>query len=158
MPLSTPRFWRNSSMFSFTMCLGSYSLDIWSILTFFLFYAWRMGLVYLFPLVPPPFFWKFISAPVIWMCVLSHSVVSDSLQPFGLYPTRLLCLWKFSGRNTGIGCHFFLQGNLNTTITKNILFIRPPRVLTASCRSFCRGVRALWLWCLGLVAPRHVGS
>ena len=25
-------------------------------------------------------------------------------------PTRLLCPWDFSGKNTGMGCHFFLQG------------------------------------------------
>ena len=23
---------------------------------------------------------------------------------------RLLCLWFFSGKNTGVGCNFFLQG------------------------------------------------
>ena len=40
----------------------------------------------------------------------NHSVMSDSLQPLGLYPTRLLCLWNFSGKNTGVGCHFLLQG------------------------------------------------
>ena len=27
----------------------------------------------------------------------------------GLQPTRLLCSWDSSGRNTGRGCHFFLQ-------------------------------------------------
>ena len=33
--------------------------------------------------------------------VLSHSVVSDSLQPYR----------RFSmGKNTGVGCHAFLQG------------------------------------------------
>ena len=26
-------------------------------------------------------------------CVLSHSVVSDSFQPHGLWPARLLCPW-----------------------------------------------------------------
>ena len=25
-------------------------------------------------------------------------------------PTRLLCLWDFPGKNTGMGCHFPLQG------------------------------------------------
>ena len=39
------------------------------------------------------------------------SVVSNSLQPHGLYPTRLLCPWDFSGKNTGVGCHFLLQLN-----------------------------------------------
>ena len=24
--------------------------------------------------------------------------------------TRLLCPWNFAGKNTGVGCHFFLQG------------------------------------------------
>ena len=42
--------------------------------------------------------------------MLSHSVVSNSLQPHGLYPTRLLCPSDFPGKNTGVGCHFFLQG------------------------------------------------
>ena len=23
---------------------------------------------------------------------------------------RFLCLWNFPGKNTGVGCHFFLQG------------------------------------------------
>ena len=28
----------------------------------------------------------------------------------GLSPTRLLCPWDFPGKNTGVGCHSFLQG------------------------------------------------
>ena len=40
----------------------------------------------------------------------SHSVVSDSLWPHGLQPTRLLHPWNFLGENTGVGCHFLLQG------------------------------------------------
>ena len=44
------------------------------------------------------------------MYVLSHSVMSDSLQPHGLQPTRLLCPWKFPDKNTGVGCCFLLQG------------------------------------------------
>ena len=47
--------------------------------------------------------------------------MSDSLWPFGLYPARLLCPWGFSGNNTGVGCHFLLQGifptqGLNTSL------------------------------------------
>ena len=34
-------------------------------------------------------------------CVLSHSVVSDTLQPHGLQPTRLLCPRDSPGKNTG---------------------------------------------------------
>ena len=32
------------------------------------------------------------------------------LKPHGLQPTRLLCPWDFPGKNTGVGCHFLLQG------------------------------------------------
>ena len=39
----------------------------------------------------------------------THSVVSDSLRPCGLLPTRLLCPWDSPGKSTGVGCHFLLQ-------------------------------------------------
>ena len=32
------------------------------------------------------------------------------LWPHGLQPARLLCPWDFPGKNTGVGCHFLLQG------------------------------------------------
>ena len=35
--------------------------------------------------------------------------MSDSWQPNGLQPTRLLCPWDFPGKSTGVGCHFLLQ-------------------------------------------------
>ena len=34
---------------------------------------------------------------------------SDSVQPHGLQPTRLLRPWDSPGKNTGVGCHFLLQ-------------------------------------------------
>ena len=34
----------------------------------------------------------------------------DSLWLYGLSPARLLCLWDFPGMNTGLSCHFLLQG------------------------------------------------
>ena len=37
-------------------------------------------------------------------------VMSNSLWPHRLQPTRLLCLWDFPGNSTGAGCHFLLQG------------------------------------------------
>ena len=43
----------------------------------------------------------------IWITgakVLSHSVMSDSSRPHGLWPTRLLRPWNFPGKNTGMGC------------------------------------------------------
>ena len=36
--------------------------------------------------------------------------MSNSLQPHGLQPTRLLCPWDSPGKNTGVGCHALLQG------------------------------------------------
>ena len=36
--------------------------------------------------------------------------MSDSLRPYGPWPTRLLCPWNSLGKNTGVGCHAFLQG------------------------------------------------
>ena len=32
------------------------------------------------------------------------------LKPNGLQPTRLICPWDFPGNNSGVGCHFLLQG------------------------------------------------
>ena len=55
--------------------------------------------------------WKAVQ---IDMCVLSHSVISNSLQPHALYSARLLCPWDFPGKNIGVNCHFLLQGILLT--------------------------------------------
>ena len=46
---------------------------------------------------------------ILCVCV-SHLVVTNSLWPHGLWPTRLLCPWDSPGKNTGVGCHFLLQG------------------------------------------------
>ena len=55
-----------------------------------------------------------VNVQKIWD-VLNYSnvctrVMSDSLQPYGLKPTRLLCPWDSLGKNTGVGCHALLQG------------------------------------------------
>ena len=39
----------------------------------------------------------------------TRSVLSDSLQPHGLLPTRLHHLWDFPGKSTGAGCYVLLQ-------------------------------------------------
>ena len=41
-------------------------------------------------------------------CCCIASVVSDSVRPHGLQPTRLLRPWDFPGRSTGVGCHCLL--------------------------------------------------
>ena len=50
--------------------------------------------------------WVAISFSNAWKW--SHSVVSDSLRPHGLQPTRLLHPWDFLGKSTGVGCHCLL--------------------------------------------------
>ena len=43
-------------------------------------------------------------------CCYVGSVVSDSVRPHSRQPTRLLRPWDSPGKNTGVGCHFLLQG------------------------------------------------
>ena len=43
-------------------------------------------------------------------CVyISHSVMSESLQPHRLQPTRLLCPWDSPSKNTGVNYRSLLQ-------------------------------------------------
>ena len=47
----------------------------------------------------------------MWVHACSvNSVVPDSLRPYQLQPTRLLCPWDSSGKNTRVGCQTLLQG------------------------------------------------
>ena len=66
-------------------------------------------------------------APYTWLCLQalrkirgggsdrsyaqlgSCLVLSNSLHPHGLWPTRLLCPWDYPSKNTGVGCHALLQ-------------------------------------------------
>ena len=57
---------------------------------------------------------QMVSLPSCFVCVFSHSVVSDSLRPHGLYPARLLRLWDSPDKNAGVGGHFLLQGIFST--------------------------------------------
>ena len=41
--------------------------------------------------------------------MLCCTVMSSSLQLYGLYPTRLPCPWESPGKNPGVGCRAFLQ-------------------------------------------------
>ena len=65
------------------------------------------------------------------MLLYSHSAVSDSLVTPYREPTRLLCLWDRPGKNSGVSCHFPLQG------------IFWPRDGT---RVFCIGRQILYHW------------
>ena len=43
-------------------------------------------------------------------CCCVASVLSNSIQPQRQQPTRLLCPWNSSGKNTEVGSHSLLQG------------------------------------------------
>ena len=47
-------------------------------------------------------------------CCLVAKLSLTLWGPHGLQLTRLLCLWDFLDKNTGVGCRFFLQGILPT--------------------------------------------
>ena len=54
------------------------------------------------------------SALICWdhlrcCCCLVASVMSDSVQPYGLQPARHLCPWDSLGGSTGVGCYALLQ-------------------------------------------------
>ena len=61
----------------------------------------------------------FIHLPLNWrrifiyekvVLLFSHSVMSSSLQHLRLQPVRPFYPWDCPGKNTGVGCHFLLQG------------------------------------------------
>ena len=55
---------------------------------------------------------EFFTTRATWetlVCAVA-SVVTDSLQPYGLSPARLLCPWDSPGKDTGVGCLALLQG------------------------------------------------
>ena len=49
---------------------------------------------------------------VVFPVQLSRSIVSTSLRPHGLQHARLFCPWDSPGKNTRVGIHPLLQGNL----------------------------------------------
>ena len=59
----------------------------------------------------------------------SHSVLSDSLRPHRLQPTRLLHPWDFPGKSTGVGCHRLLREDKDCTffpvslVNNNIILV-----------------------------------
>ena len=55
---------------------------------------------------------------------LSH--IQCFLRPHGLQPARPICPWDFPGKNTGVGCHFLLQGIfLTKRLNPCLLHCRP---------------------------------
>ena len=86
------------------------------------------------------------------MCV-NYSVVSDSLQPHGLQPARLLGPWNSPGKSTGVGCHALLQGifptqrwNPGLSHCRRLYRLShqgSPRILGWVVYPFCRGINII---------------
>ena len=49
-----------------------------------------------------------------YICMRVYPVMLDSLWPHGLSPGRCFCPWNLPCKNTGMGCHFLLQGTFLT--------------------------------------------
>ena len=70
----------------------------------------------------------------LFFCLVSEIAQSClTLQPRGMQPARLIHLWGFLGKNTGVGCHFLLQGifptqgsNGSPTLQADCLPSEPP--------------------------------
>ena len=70
-------------------------------------------------------------APLAWggpvlkssgsVCILINSVLSNSLQPYGLHSSRLFYPWDFPGNDTGVECHALHEGILSTQGSNCIL-------------------------------------
>ena len=78
------------------------------------------------------------------------SVVSNSVRPYGLQPARLLCLWGFLGKNTGVGCHTFLQG-IFTTQGSNPCLLHLPALASESCTT-----SAMWEAHVNIYVPPSI--
>ena len=96
------------------------------------------------------------------------SVMSDSLWPYGLQPTRLLCPWASPGKNTGAGCHALLQ-RIFLIQESNLSFLRllhqqagslplaPPGKSLYSCTShLCSGIAFLLYLSRNLIMPSQI--
>ena len=76
--------------------------------------------------------------------ISSNLVRSDSLQPYGLQPFRILCPWDFPGKSTGVDCDFILQGifstqgsNLDLLHCRQILYLMSHEETLQSLQSMC---------------------
>ena len=71
--------------------------------------------------------------------------MSDSLQPYGLKPTRLLCPWDSPSKNTGVGCYDSYRKS------------SWPRDRTCVSCSSCIGRQILYHWATGEALAHALG-
>ena len=88
-------------------------------------------------------------------CVCVCLVALSSVNLCDPMPTRLLCPWDFSGKTTGVGCHFLLQWeiliNQNSTFQTCIHFEVPNENLctphyTDKFSHFCLYIYIIVIW------------
>ena len=75
--------------------------------------------------------------------------MSNCLWPHELQPAGLLCPWNFPSKNTGVGCHFLLQG-IFLTQGSNLYLLLGRRILyPLSYLGSPQGSLAVanWSWC-----------
>ena len=80
------------------------------------------------------------------LLLFSRSIVSKSCDPHGLWPISLLCPWDFPGKDTGVGCHFLLQGifptpgiePLSPALADTYFTTEPPRKAHPGLNRICR--------------------
>ena len=58
----------------------------------------------------PKFLGQWNHSDIMMACCHLVTKSFSTLRSHGLQPTRLLCPRDFPGTNTGVGCHFLLQG------------------------------------------------
>lgn len=91
--------------------------------------------------------WVAISFSNAWEW--SRSVVSDPSKPHGLRPTRLLHLWDFPGKSTGVGFHCLLQLVCSRAWSAQFLIYSVLDLLISwysSKSPLCPGLSFLFLW------------
>ena len=80
-------------------------------------------------------------------CSLATKLCPILLWPHGLDLARLLCAWDFPGNNTGVGCHFVLQGIfpiLNPYLLSDSTELRDHRVCYNWSSALEKGLQAAW--------------
>ena len=102
MPTRLPSFrtpmWRRPAIHNWQMAyIGSFSISLSKYLSWA---EWT-----------PTYDLKWQQRPLLCLSFSeSHSVISDSLRPHGLYPNSLLYPWNYPGKNSGMGSYSLLQG------------------------------------------------
>ena len=76
--------------------------------------------------------------------------MSNSVQPYGLQPSRLLCPWDSPGKNTGVGSHALFQGIfLTQKLNLDLLHCRQIRYHLSHQGSPMFGTQQMSIWSPG---------